>query len=197
MCARHFKAAITFHYRLSETKPKPTLGVGKNISGGSIAIRMPAIVKCSKLAQYARKGGVKVEATLKVKDVANELGISVRTLQFWIAEGLLTPEHNKNPERRSRIRFSVKDVREASILNALRAQNLSLQALRESLNYLRSIGHNPMSTGEFLLIKGGNGKPADLLKFCTSGEVLDLLREHRGQFVLPLWTPPIREVEAR
>ncbi len=136
-----------------------------------------------------------MDTTYPAKQVATMISVPYRTLMFWVEEGLLHPSWNTNSQKRSKVRFTPKDVREASILAGLRANRLSLQQLRNSLSYLRSVGHNPLSTGDFLIIRGRDGKPADLLKFCSSGEVMDLMRGRYGQLVMPLWSPPESEVE--
>lgn len=122
-------------------------------------------------------------------EVSKMIGVPYRTLMSWIEERLINPACQEGGERRKKIRFAPKDVREASILAGLRANRLSMQQLRESLDYLRSIGHNPMSTGDFLVIKGRDGKPKDLLKFCTSGEVLDIMKGRYGPLVMSVWKP--------
>jgi len=119
--------------------------------------------------------------------VAELLRVPYSTLMRWVGVGLLAPEGARGGRRRATT-WRVKDVREASILVALRRAGFSLQRLRAAMAYLRSIGHNPMSTGEFLVVRGGDGEPADLIKVCSSGEAIDLIRR-RGQMVLPLWTP--------
>lgn len=136
-------------------------------------------------------------ATYTSKQVAEMIGVPYRTIMHWVTDGLIRPAFEQGIERRKKIRFSAKDVREASILAGLRANRLSLQQVRESLSYLRSIGHNPMSTGDFLIIQGRDGKPKDLLKFCNSGEVLDIIKGRYGQLVMPLWTPPTNDTLTR
>lgn len=128
-------------------------------------------------------------STYTVMEAAEQAGVAYRTLHNWIDYGLIRPEHDQGPERKKKIVFRDKDIREASILGALRRAGFSLQALRDSLDYLRSIGHNPMSTGEFLVIKGRSGKPADLLKFCTTSEVSDIMQnQEKAVHVSRLWT---------
>jgi DNA-binding transcriptional MerR regulator len=105
----------------------------------------------------------------------------------WVQYGLLHPE-GANRGRRYTTTWREKDAREASILAALRTAGFSLQRLRQAIDYLRDLGHNPMSTGEFIVIRRSGGEPADVIKITDSGEAIPLLRD-RGQLVMPLWRP--------
>lgn len=118
--------------------------------------------------------------------VAEMVGCPYRTLMRWMEYDLLHPQGAMAGRRRPTT-WQAKDVREASILTALRRAGFSLQRLREAITYLRSIGQNPLSTGEFLVIRLGDGPPSELVKVCKGGEALALIR-NRGQIVMPLWT---------
>lgn len=118
---------------------------------------------------------------------AQLLGMPYRTLMAWAEGGLLNPEGARRG-RRYPTTWHEKDVREASVLVALRRVGFSLQRLREAMDYLRSLGHNPMSSGRFLVVRTGDGHLSELLKFCDTGEAIALL-QRPGQLVLPLWTP--------
>lgn len=119
--------------------------------------------------------------------VAHAVACPYRTLMYWVEKGLLNPEGARRG-RRYPTTWHPTDVHEASILAALRRAGFSLQKLREALAYLRSVGHNPLSSGQFIVIRLGNGTPSELVKICREGEALALIRQ-RGQLVLPLWTP--------
>ena len=119
--------------------------------------------------------------------VAELIKTPYRTVMQWVQYGLLSPER-ANAGRRIPTVWAEKDVREASILVALRRAGFSLQRLRQAIDYLRTLGHNPMSTGQFLAVRTGDGHPSELLKFCNTGEAIALLQQP-GQLVLPLWTP--------
>lgn len=133
--------------------------------------------------------------TYTPEQAAQLTGVPYRTLHRWITDGLIRPKYRRANIRKRDIELTTKDVREISILCALRRGGLSMQTLRDVLDYLRSIGHNPMSTGQFIAIMGKSGKPADLVKICTTGEALELIGQCRGQLVLPIWTPPAGDVE--
>ena len=124
-------------------------------------------------------------------EVAELAGTPYRTLMRWAAQGLLNPEGahpGRGVGRWQPTTWHAKDVREASILAGLRRAGFSLQRLREGIEYLRSIGHNPMSTGEFLAVRDGDGHPSELIKVCDSGEAIALLQKP-GQMVFRLWVP--------
>jgi hypothetical protein len=106
----------------------------------------------------------------------------------WHTSGLLSPEGGGR--QRVVTCWQPKDVREASILGGLRRAGVTMQSLRDALAYLRRLGHNPMSSGDFLVVRGRTGKPKDVIKVCGAGEAIRVLsRRSRGQFVFPIWTP--------
>jgi DNA-binding transcriptional MerR regulator len=120
--------------------------------------------------------------------VSEALGVPQRTLLHWVSEGFLQPVQWEKT-RRVPVLWSEKNVREASVLVHLRKSRLSLQKIRSIMAYLRGLGHNPMSTGEFVVLTGSKGKPSEIVKICTSGEAIALMTKHRGQYMLPLWSP--------
>lgn len=117
--------------------------------------------------------------------VSRLAGIPRRTLLSWVETGLLRPAVYTG-RRRTPVGFSQKDVKEAIRLARLR-EYLPVQLLRKVINRLRSMGHNPLSTGEFLVIQPARGR-RELLKICDVKEARQLLRlsgpEERGQLVL-------------
>ena len=117
-------------------------------------------------------------------EVAGRIGTPYRTLMNWTEQGLLNPEGARRG-RRYPSTWCTKDLREATVLTALRRAGFSLQRLRKAMDYLRSVGHNPMSTGEFVVVRTGKGEPAELIKFCDTGEALALIQDP-GQVVMPL-----------
>jgi len=121
------------------------------------------------------------------REVAEIHGIPYRTLMRWAEDGLLNPVGARRGHRYPAT-WHETDVREASVLAGLRRAGFSLQRLREAVDYLRSIGHNPMSSGAFLVVRTSEGHPADVIKFCDTGEAIALLRRP-GQLVFPLWAP--------
>lgn len=128
------------------------------------------------------------ETAYTTEFVAETLGVPRRTLLHWASEGLLAPAQYERI-RRVPVLWSEKNIREASVLVHLRKSRLSLQRIRSIMAYLRGLGHNPMSTGEFVVLMGSRGKPSEIVKICTSGEAIALMTKHRGQYMLPLWSP--------
>ncbi len=123
--------------------------------------------------------------TYTASEVASKVGVPYRTLMNWLEHGLLNPARARSGHG-VQTEWRAKDVREASVLNSLRRAGFSLQNIKKAHAYLRSIGHNPMSSGQFIVIRTGKGEPKDIVKICDEGEAMALLRD-RGQLVLPLW----------
>ena len=118
-------------------------------------------------------------------EVARLVGVPYRSLMNWTEARLLNPE-NARAGHRNPSTWHPKDLREASVLAALRRAGFSLQRLHKAIAWLRSAGHNPMSTGDFIAVRLGNGAhPSELIKFCDSGEAVALLQQP-GQLVMPL-----------
>jgi DNA-binding transcriptional MerR regulator len=131
---------------------------------------------------------VATTGTFTSAQVAIRADVSYRSLMRWAEQGLLDPARADTGKAKSPLVWTAKHLREATVLGQLRAHKLPLQTIRKVMDYLRSIGHNPLSTGEFICI-GKPSRSGTVVKVCTDGEVLDLIK--RGQLVLPL--EPIRE----
>jgi hypothetical protein len=127
------------------------------------------------------------DMTYTTRYVCEAVDVPQQTLADWIQWGLLSP---KGGGRRRPRKWSAKDVREASIIAGLRRAGITMQALREAWGFLRTVGHNPGSTGQFIALAAKNGRPTGLVKLCERGEALNLNREQRGQLLLiPVWQP--------
>lgn len=114
------------------------------------------------------------------QQVAKQAGVHYRTLMRWIAQGLIEPA--VRGRRGQQTLLSKKAFREVAVLAKLR-ELLSLQQLRQALNALRAQGHNPLSTGDFAVVRDLRGQRS-LLKICEKGEVIELLETHPGQLRL-------------
>ena len=123
--------------------------------------------------------------TYTAGEVAKKISCPYATLMSWVSHEMLNPQ-NARAGRRIETVWRAKDVREASVLNNLRRSGFSLQEIKKALAYLRGLGHNPMSTGEFIVVRNGRGEPKDIVKFCDTNEAMNLVKD-RGQLVLPLW----------
>lgn len=115
--------------------------------------------------------------------VAEKVAVPYRKLMRWVEEGLLHPD--RVPEhRRPAAKWTAKDVREANVIVQLRQRGVPLQRIHQAMDYLRSLGHNPFSSGQFLVL-GDPTRDSGFVKVCETGEVIDLVSH--GQLVLPLF----------
>jgi len=123
--------------------------------------------------------------TYTAYEVAGRVSVAYRSLMRWVQRGILNPEGARRGHR-NETTWHDKDLREASVLAGCLRAGFSMQKMGKALNYLRSIGHNPLSTGEFLVIRLGNGADlSELVKVCDTGEALALVRQP-GQLVMRL-----------
>jgi DNA-binding transcriptional MerR regulator len=120
-------------------------------------------------------------------EVAKLLEIPYRTLMRWSEGGLIDVEGGGY--RGKGTLWTEKNIREASVIYALRTARLGLKKIEEIMGYLKGIGETDISAGDFLVIRGEDGEPREIVKFVTTGEAISLLKETRGQLILPLWRP--------
>jgi DNA-binding transcriptional MerR regulator len=106
------------------------------------------------------------------RTVAAQLGIPYRTLMYWVETGLIRP-HTYSGRRRTPVFFSDKDVKEIGRLAQLR-RYLRGQLLRDVLNRLRAMGHNPLSQGDFLVLENREGR-RNVIKIMQNNEAIQLL----------------------
>lgn len=104
--------------------------------------------------------------------VAAQLDIPYRTLMYWVETGLIQP-HSYSGRRRTPVQFSDKDVKEIGRLAQLR-RYLRGQSLRDVLNKLREMGHNPLSQGDFLVLENRKGQ-RNVIKIMYNNEAIQLL----------------------
>ena len=120
-------------------------------------------------------------------EVARLIGIPYRTLMHWVATGLVAPLAPEQWRGRRRVRFRPHDIREVQLIAQLR-RHLSGPQLREALNYLRRLGHNPLSTGRFMVVELYSGRK-EFIKVVGNREAIRLLRqEPAGQRTLIPYT---------
>ncbi|MFQ5840067.1 MAG: MerR family transcriptional regulator [Candidatus Methylomirabilales bacterium] len=108
-------------------------------------------------------------------EVAQLVGVPYRTLMYWVATGLVVPAGLSQSGGRRRVRFRSKEVREIQLLVELR-RHLSGPQLRRALNYLRRMGHNPLSTGRFMVVQLYSGRK-EFIKVVGDREAIRLLRQ--------------------
>lgn len=124
--------------------------------------------------------------------VAAQLGIPYRTMMYWVETGLIRP-HTYTGRRRTPVRFSDKDVKEIGRLAQLR-RYLRGQSLRDVLNRLRAMGHNPLSQGDFLVLENRKGQ-RNVIKIMQNNEAIELLHNRsEGQLrLIPLTGDEVQE----
>jgi DNA-binding transcriptional MerR regulator len=120
-------------------------------------------------------------------EVAELVGVDVRTLQRWRERGFISPRVTPSGQ----FWWTLKHCREASLLASLRQAGVSSQHLRRAVATLAGKGHNPTSTGRFLVRMKPNGKRkrlAETLKLIDQGAAIDLLKRGQVLAVFPIWS---------
>jgi hypothetical protein len=89
--------------------------------------------------------------------------------------------------------FSAKDVKEIGRLVQLR-KYLRGQSLRDVLNTLRAMGHNPLSQGDFLVLENRKGQ-RNVIKIMQNNEAIQLLHAQpdRQLRLIPLTGDEVQE----
>jgi len=153
----------------------------------------------SEALRSERHGGAMGWTTYTSAEVARETGTRIRTLQRWVERGFVSPD--RDPKKNRDLRWNPKHLREARVLAGLRSMGVSNQQLHKAIARLVAAGHNPTSTGRFLVqlrrdrLGNPRGGVASLVKVCDEGDALDLMR---GGRVACLWDldPPGDELVA-
>lgn len=141
--------------------------------------------------QFAINWGLDVEL-YDSHTVAAQLDIPYRTMMYWVETGLIRP-HTYTGRRRTPVLFSDKDVKEIARLAQLR-RYLRGQSLRDVLNRLRAMGHNPLSQGDFLVLENRKGQ-RNVIKIMQNNEAIELLHNRsEGQLrLIPLTGDEVQE----
>ena len=120
-------------------------------------------------------------------EVAKLLGVNYRSLMRLQEQRLIDVggggQHGKSTL------WTPKNIQEASVIFNLRAARVSLQKIRETMEWLREQGHNPFSSGEFVVISSKSGQPRDIIKFVDKDTAFSIMGSGKGQMVLPIWRP--------
>lgn len=126
------------------------------------------------------------------RTVATQLGIPYRTLMYWVETGLVHP-HGYVGRRRTPVMFSAKDVKEIGRLVQLR-RHLRGQSLRNVLQTLRAMGHNPLSQGDCLVLEQTQGQ-RQTIKIVQNNEAAQLLHAQsvRQVRLIPLTGDEVQE----
>lgn len=141
--------------------------------------------------QVALKEGSHVEF-YDSRTVAAQFGVPYRTLMYWVETGLIRPQ-TYSGRRRTPVLFSAKDVKEIGRLVQLR-KYLRGQSLRDVLNTLRAMGHNPLSQGDFLVLENSKGQ-RNVIKIMHNNEAIQLLhtQSERQLRLIPLTGDEVQE----
>jgi len=120
-------------------------------------------------------------------EVAKMLGVNYRSL-MRLQEQQLIDVGGGGQHGRATL-WTRKNIQEASVIFNLRAARVSLQKIRETMDWLRDQGHNPFSTGEFVVISSKSGQPKDIIKFVDKDTAFSIMGNTKGQLVFPIWRP--------
>ena len=120
-------------------------------------------------------------------EVAKMLGVNYRSL-MRLQEQRLIDVGGGGQHGRATL-WTPKNIQEASVIFNLRAARVSLQKIRETMDWLRDQGHNPFSSGEFVVISSKSGHPRDIIKFVDKDVAFSIMGNGKGQMVLPIWRP--------
>jgi len=102
------------------------------------------------------------------------LGIKRETIKSWLDAGLVKPAFRAF-RHRVPVKLDGKNLRELAVISGLRKAGVSMQHVKKAAVYLKSLGHNPMSKGKFL-VQTVQGRKA-VFKIMPENEVIDLSRE--------------------
>jgi hypothetical protein len=128
------------------------------------------------------------------RTVAAHFGINHRILMNWVKTGLVHPhDHYDHTGSRKAVLFSAEDVKEIARLIQVR-KYLRGQSLRDVLNTLRVMGHNPLSQGDFLVLENQKGR-RNVIKIMQNNEAIQLLHAQpdRQLRLIPLTGDDIKE----
>ena len=124
-----------------------------------------------------------------ITEVANIVDVTPRRLTYWDSTGLLKPSLKSASGRGSRRLYSFKDIVELKIIVRLLSSSLSLQRIRNSLNFMRGL---PEPLTDLVIVTDGE----TIYVYKGKGLVVDTLRH--GQTVLQIVVDDlIAEVEEK
>lgn len=124
-----------------------------------------------------------------ITEVANIVDVTLRRLTYWDSTGLLKPSLKSASGRGSRRLYSFQDIVELKIIIRLLSSSLSLQRIRNSLNFMRGL---PEPLTDLVIVTDGE----TIYVYKGKGLVVDTLRH--GQTVLQIVVDDlIAEVEEK
>lgn len=118
-------------------------------------------------AKKARNPELPIDAeTYSSLDVSRMTGVSLRQLQWWDEQGVVSPD-----QRGHKRLYQIHEVIEVSVITELRRKGISLQKIRRVLRYL----HKELGKGLYEAVR--NGSEVHLL---TDGQNIYLEDSHRN-----------------
>jgi DNA-binding transcriptional MerR regulator len=108
-------------------------------------------------------------------NVCKIVGISYRQLDYWARTGLATPSVQPAMGSGSQRLYSFEDLIELKLIKKLLDAGVSLQRVREAIDYLRTLGSD--LTGVTLVSDG-----VSIFACHSDHEVVDVLRRGQGVF---------------
>lgn len=128
-----------------------------------------------------------VEAGFRGPQVCKIVGITYRQLDYWARTDLVTPSIQDARGSGSQRLYSFEDLVDLKLVKKLLDAGVSLQRVREAIDYLHEMGHDP--TGVTI---ASDGKTVYACK--SPEEVFDLLRKGQGVFGIAL-DPVMEELQ--
>lgn len=128
-----------------------------------------------------------VEAGFRGPQVCKIVGISYRQLDYWARTDLVTPSIQDARGSGSQRLYSFEDLVDLKLVKKLLDAGVSLQRVREAIDYLHEMGQDP--TG---ITIASDGKTVYACK--SPEEVFDLLRKGQGVFGIAL-DPVMEELQ--
>ena len=121
---------------------------------------------------------------LSLTGAAKALDIPAMTVSTWVKAGLVKPVGEYRGRRGARVNLGPKQLRELENIRRLRTTGLTMKDLRLAMKYLRGIGHNPFSSGQFFVLTEGTARRR-LVKLCDGDTAIELIGKRKGQMMIP------------
>ena len=115
--------------------------------------------------------------TITLSQAATKLGVLQQTLTQWLYKGLVDVPGWRR-QHGAEVPLMPKHMRELGIVRDLRRAGVSLQAIRRAARFLRKLGANPFSKGQFFVVAKG-----EVVRVTDEDGAIALLHEP-GQLVL-------------
>ena len=128
------------------------------------------------------------EAGFRGPQVCKIVGISYRQLDYWARTELVTPSLQPAQGSGSQRLYAFEDLVRLKLIKKLLDAGISLQRVREAVDYLRDTGQD---MSDVTIASDGSS----IFALHSANEVMDLLRRGQGVFGIAV-KPVMDEVEA-